>query len=103
MLTPEGKVKLAIKRKLTAWKKDGIAIWWFWPQSGIYGKSGVPDLILCVEGQFLAFEVKAHGNTPTEKQAVTLDDIGSAGGEATWVDNVEEFETLCRPYLEKTR
>lgn len=49
---------------------------------------GLPDLISCFRGRFLAFEVKVPGEKPTTLQLRTIAEIWAAGGAACAVDNV---------------
>lgn len=43
-------------------------------------RRGVPDLIVCYRGRFMALEVKRPGGKPTPLQAETLGKINTAGG-----------------------
>lgn len=73
--TPEKKVKdacLEIIKKYNAYH--------FFPVTGGYGRSGVPDIIVCYRGQFLAVECKAGYNKPTLLQEKEMADIRRAGG-----------------------
>lgn len=45
-----------------------------------YSESGTPDILACVNGYFLAIEVKAQTGKPSELQLVKIDDIRKAGG-----------------------
>lgn len=54
--TPENKVKAAIKRWLT---KEGF--YWFSAAAGPFSVHGVPDIIVCANGNFIGIEVKAPG------------------------------------------
>lgn len=54
--TPENRVKAAIKRWLT---KEGF--YWFSAAAGPYSVHGVPDIIVCANGNFIGIEVKAPG------------------------------------------
>ena len=45
---------------------------------------GVPDILACVRGMFLALELKRDGEQPDSLQHKTLEDIGHAGGLAMW-------------------
>lgn len=65
-----------------AWKTHG----------GMYGTAGIPDIIACVGGRFVALEVKQPGRQATRLQAATLDKIRGAGGIAAVVTSVEEAE-----------
>lgn len=49
-----------------------------------YSKAGIPDLIVCVNGRFVAIEVKADYGSPSELQLYNVKKIREAGGLA-WV------------------
>ena len=66
------------------WKEHG----------GQYGTAGVPDIICCCEGKFVALEVKVPGNKPTELQKRTLEAIEAAGGVAAVVHSVDEVKEV---------
>lgn len=63
---------------------------------GAYSEAGVSDLLCCIDGVFVAVEVKAGtAYGVTVKQQAFLDRITSAGGVAAVCKSVEEFlETL---------
>lgn len=75
MATRENAAKRKVKRLL-----DSIGVWYFSPQSGIYGRSGIPDIIGCYKGKFFAIECKAGGNTTTALQDKAIQEITDAGG-----------------------
>lgn len=54
--TPENRVKAAIKRWLT---KEGF--YYFSAAAGPFSIHGVPDIIVCANGNFIGIEVKAPG------------------------------------------
>lgn len=93
-LTPEGKVKAKIVRVL---KEEGV--YYFFPATHGYGRSGVPDIIACVRGQFLAIECKAGKNKPTTLQVNEIEAIRRAGGTAV-VANEENWD-MIRPLVKK--
>ena len=74
-MTPEAKVKAKVKKIL-----DGINAYHFSPMTGGYGRSGVPDIIVCYKGKFLAIECKAGKGTTTALQERELKLIEKAGG-----------------------
>jgi Holliday junction resolvase len=86
-MTPEAKVK----KKVTNILKE-LNTYYFYPVTGGYGKSGVPDIIGCYEGKFFGIECKAGKNKPTPLQEKNLADIKAAGGIALVVneDNIED-------------
>lgn len=45
-----------------------------------FSTSGTPDLLACINGYFVAIEVKADNGTPSELQLVKVNDIRKAGG-----------------------
>ena len=81
--TPEGKVKAAVKRIL-----DAHNVYYFPPATGGYGRSGVPDIVCCVNGHFLAIECKAGNGKTTVLQERELQAIRDAGGVAMVVNEV---------------
>ena len=80
-LTPEGKIKAKVVKIL---RDEGV--YYFFPATHGYGRSGVPDIICCVAGKFLAIECKAGGNKPTALQVREIETIRQAGGVAVVTD-----------------
>jgi len=74
-MTPEAKVK----KKVVAQLKE-LRAYYFYPVTGGYGRSGVPDIIGCHEGLFFGIECKAGKNKPTPLQEKNLKEIRDAGG-----------------------
>ena len=67
----------------------------YWKEhGGQYGTAGIPDIIVCYRGKFIAFEVKADKNKPTVLQAITIKQILRAGGYALVVRSVEEVKKV---------
>lgn len=79
--TPEKKVKSKVVDIL---KREGV--YYFFPATHGFGRSGVPDIICCVDGNFLAIECKAGNNTPTALQEREMEAIRKAGGTAMVVN-----------------
>lgn len=50
---------------------------WF---GNAYSESGVPDILACINGQFVAIEVKAQYGKVSELQMVKIKEIKAAGG-----------------------
>lgn len=98
MSTPESKVKRWVDN---VFKKYDC--WYFSPQSGPWGKAGIPDRIACVGGFFIGVEVKAdHTKKPTELQLRCIQQIKDSGGYAMVVNDKEtlsELETLVKKLL----
>ena len=74
-MTPEAKVK----KKVTTHLKT-LGAYYFYPVTGGFGKSGVPDIIGCYEGAFFGIECKAGRNKPTPLQEKNLSAIKDSGG-----------------------
>jgi len=89
-MTPEAKVK---KKAVQILKQHGA--YYFYPVTGGYGRSGVPDIIACYKGRFIGIECKAGTNKPTALQQKNLTDIETADGVALVV-NEENIEEVCR-------
>jgi hypothetical protein len=89
--TPEAKVK----RKVVAHLKL-LGAYYFYPVTGGYGHSGVPDIVGCYRGRFFGFECKAGRNKPTPLQLANLTQIGEVGGIALVVNesNVDSIGSI---------
>lgn len=95
--TPEKKVK----RKIVDILKQ-YGMYYFYPVTGGYGASGVPDIVACYNGRFIGIEVKADlkKNKPTALQQKNLSEIAQHGGVALVIDAynldhlVDTLETL---------
>ena len=89
MMTPEAKVK----KKVVALLKQR-SVYFFYPVTGGYGRSGVPDIIACYNGRFIGIECKAGKNKPTPLQEKNLNEIQASGGISLVVneDNISDVE-----------
>jgi hypothetical protein len=89
--TPEGKVKDACKKYL-----KGIGAWFFMPVSNGMGQVGIPDIICCYKGMFVAIETKAPGKraNTTPNQDRVIEAIRNAKGFAWVVDNPDDLKAL---------
>lgn len=61
-------------------------------------KSGVPDIICCLRGRFIALEIKRPNkkHTVTALQKVNIRRVHKAGGLAYVVSSVEEVDQILR-------
>ena len=80
-MTPEKKVKQKVAKLL-----KGVGAYYFFPATGGYGRSGVPDIVGCVDGKFFGIECKAGKNTTTALQELELKKIEESGGVAMVVN-----------------
>ena len=92
-LTPERKVKQQVVNLLKEYE-----VYYFFPAANGLGRAGIPDIIACAWGSFLAIECKAGKGTTTKLQDKELSAIRRAGG-TTMVINESNVESL-RPVLQ---
>jgi len=92
-MTPEGKVKKQVKEYLKS-----IGAWYYMPVSNGMGRVGCPDILVCYQGLFMAFETKAPGKIKnvTANQQREIDDILRVNGLARVVDDVEQVKEAIR-------
>ena len=81
-MTPEGKVKAVAEKVLKR-----LGAYYFFPATGGYGRKGVPDIIACYKGRFIAIECKAGKNKTTKLQQLELAKIKHMGGVTIVFDN----------------
>jgi len=89
MNTPEKKVKLKVVAILKS-----FGAYYFYPVTGGYGASGVPDIVGCYMGKFFAIECKAGKGKTTALQEKNIAQIIGQGGLAIVVneDNIEDVQ-----------
>jgi Holliday junction resolvase len=87
-VTPEKKVKDKVVKLL---KEHNV--YYFFPATHGFGRSGVPDIIACVFGRFLAIECKAGKNSTTLLQDREIGKIRDSGGVALVINetNINEL------------
>jgi len=92
-MTPEAKVKKVVVAQLKA-----LGAYYFYPVTGGYGASGVPDIVGCYQGKFFAIECKAGNNKPTALQQRNIDAIAAQGGMVKVIneDNMNEVTTWLK-------
>ena len=73
-----------------AWKTHGDA----------YSHKGIPDIIVCLNGRFVAFEVKTPSGKLTMLQQSTLTKINAAKGNAYKVTSLQEVQEYIEKILE---
>lgn len=95
MATPEAKVKNWLKNRL---KIRYPNIWIYMAPGGPFGRAGTPDLLCCINGLFVAIEVKSDGHQMlTQKQAHECRRISKAGGITCVIKgkDVTRLDRLC--------
>ena len=91
--TPESKVKASVRKLL-----DTLNIYHFMPPANGFGRAGIPDIIGCMDGHFIAIECKAGKGTTTALQDRELNAILNAGG-TTYIareNNIAELKQLLK-------
>ena len=69
----------------------------YWGGGG-FTRSGVPDLLICCNGRFIAAEIKAENGQPTVLQLITLKRITESGGIAVllYPKDFEQFRQMIK-------
>jgi Holliday junction resolvase len=91
MMTPEKKVKNEVVKVLKT-----FGAYYFYPVTGGYGASGVPDIVGCYKGRFFAIECKAGKGTTTALQERNIAQTIAQGGLAIVVNenNIPDVDKL---------
>ena len=71
-------------------------VWCFKHHGGPYATAGVPDIIGCYKGEFIAIEVKQPGKDPTGLQEYTLNLIRKAGGRSLVAHSVLDVQRFLQ-------
>jgi hypothetical protein len=77
-----------------------MGAYYFYPVTGGYGFSGVPDIVGCYKGIFFGIECKAGGNKPTALQDKNLTDIRKQKGIAVVIneENIDSVKAIFDDY-----
>lgn len=98
-MTPEKTFENKVKAFL---KEQGCWFVKYWSGNAQNGrkftKDGIPDLLVCIQGSFMAIELKAENGKPTELQLWNIEQIKKAGGYAfvLYPYQFEEFKRLIK-------
>lgn len=92
-MTPEAKVKASVVKLLKKYE-----VYYFFPATHGFGRSGVPDIICCMKGIFVAIECKAGKGKTTALQDREIKRIRENKGIAFVVneDNIHILEAYLR-------
>ena len=89
-MTPEGRIKHKLD---TALKQLGV--WYYSPQSGPFGRAGIPDRVAIHKGRFIRIECKAAAKKkPTALQNKCMKEIDNAGGKCFLVYDEETIQEV---------
>jgi len=68
------------QRKVIKYLETQPDTWFFKVWGGGFQRAGIPDLICCIKGVFIAIELKGDDGKPTELQKLNIKEINAAGG-----------------------
>ncbi len=83
-----------IENKIKNYLKTVSGLFYWKEHGGMYGTAGIPDLIICYRGRFIALEVKNERGKLTPLQSATLEKIKRCGGIAKAVKSVEDVKEI---------
>ena len=72
------------ENKVKKWLKSNN-IWYFKVWGSMFQKAGVPDILACVGGRFVALEIKDEKGKPSKLQEYVISEINKSGGYARFV------------------
>lgn len=64
---------------------------------GAFGKSGVPDIIVCYKGRYIGIEAKTYEGRQSEIQKTRQSQIEQAGGIYILARCVEDVQAVIEP------
>ena len=85
-----------ITNQILKYLKDLPECYAFKEHGGLYGTSGIPDIICCYKGRFVAFEVKNEKGKLSKLQEITIEKIRKASGVAFKVTSLEEVKEILK-------
>lgn len=83
----EKRIENQIKRYL-----DSIGAWHIKTHGNMFSRAGTPDILACVNGRFIAIEVKRPKGVISELQKANIELIRKAGGVAFIAYSVKDVE-----------
>ncbi len=85
-------------RKISEYLKTVPRLFFWKEHGGMYGTAGIPDIVVCYRGRFIAFECKVGKNKTTVLQEYTMRQIITAGGYAMVVRSVDEVRQVITAF-----
>ena len=97
----EEKVKEKWVKKKVVDHLKSLGVYYFFPVASGWMSSGVPDIICCVKGKFVAIECKAGKNKTTAIQDKNIDSIRKNEGVAMVInkDNLEFMKMVINELI----
>lgn len=85
-----------VENKIKKWLKDKN-YWFFKVHGSIFQPSGIPDILACINGKFVAIEVKrSKGGIVSPLQKAQIQKIKENGGIAGVANSMEEFLEILK-------
>ena len=85
-----------ITNKILKYLKTLDKCYCFKEHGGSYGSAGIPDIICCYRGRFVAFEVKTEKGRTTALQDMNIRKINEADGIAVVVRSVDDVKNVIK-------
>lgn len=86
----------AVENKIKKWLKDKN-YWFFKVHGSMFQPSGIPDILACINGKFVAIEVKrTKGGIVSPLQKAQIEMIKKNGGIAGVANSMEEFLEILK-------
>lgn len=83
-----------IENEIKKWL-DSQKHWYFKVHGGIFQKSGVPDIIACIQGRFVGIELKkSKGGVISILQEKQMELIRDSGGITGVARSLEDFKKI---------
>lgn len=86
----------AITNQILKYLKSIPECFAFKEHGSIYGVSGLPDIICCYKGKFVAFEVKTEKGRLSKLQEFMITKINGSGGMAFKVTSLQEVKDILK-------
>ena len=85
-----------VENKIKKWLKDK-GYWFFKVHGSIFQPSGIPDILACINGKFVAIEVKrTEGGVVSPLQKAQIAKIKENGGIAGVACSMDEFLEILK-------
>ena len=88
-----------ITNKILKYLKTQDKCYCFKEHGGSYGSAGIPDIICCYHGRFVAFEVKTEKGRTTKLQDINIRNIHKADGVALVVRSLDEVKDALKELI----
>lgn len=86
----------------TTYRRDA---WFFKVAGSAAQRSGIPDILCCIKGKFIALELKREDGSgrPSEQQRIEVHKIRNAGGYAIVSNNLDEIKNFISGIVNDTK